>query len=128
LWLCRSLNPSVVVWARTLVGAPASLLDTLAQPYTYRDIDIDTEAAARRAVRTLQRGQRQIQTVVRPAGRWLAEPSDDELLEAFRAPGHPRPRQHNRATSPGARGGPTGIGPVRSRFAWAGLYREPPSA
>ncbi len=58
-----------------------AVLDALDQPYIY--LDIDTDATARRAVRTLQRGHKRIPTVVWPDGRWLAEPSGDQLLEAL---------------------------------------------
>jgi glutaredoxin len=44
-----------------------ALLDAVDQPYTY--LNIDTDAAARPVVHTLQRGRRRIPTLVCPDGR-----------------------------------------------------------
>lgn len=52
-------------------------LDEARVPYRY--VDLDHDSAARVHVRTLQRGGRQVPTVVLPDGRVLVAPTDDDL-------------------------------------------------
>jgi len=52
-------------------------LDEARVPYRY--VDLDHDSAARAHVRTLQRGGRQVPTVVLPDGRVLIAPSDNDL-------------------------------------------------
>lgn len=51
---------------------------------SYRYVDIDSDKAAQRRVRRLQRGRRRIPTVVLPtSGRVLVEPANAELEAAL---------------------------------------------
>lgn len=54
-----------------------ALLDRLAVPYRYVDVEADAQAEA--LVRRLQQGERRIPTLVRPDGEHLVEPSDPAL-------------------------------------------------
>lgn len=54
-----------------------TLLDRLAVPYRYVDVEQDEQAAD--LVRRLQGGPRRIPTLVRPDGEHLVEPTDPEL-------------------------------------------------
>ncbi len=51
----------------------------------YRFVDLDRDSSARAHVRTLQRGGRQVPTVVLPDGSVLVVPSPDDLAAALRA-------------------------------------------
>ena len=53
------------------------LLDRLAVPYAYVDVDADAEAMA--AMRAMNGGRRSIPVVVFPDGHHLTEPSDPQL-------------------------------------------------
>ena len=58
-------------------------LDEARVPYRY--VDLDHDSAARAHLRTLQRGGRQVPTVVLPDGLVLVAPSDDDLRGAVEA-------------------------------------------
>jgi len=56
------------------------LLDRLAVPYAYRDVDAEPDAMT--TMKALNGGRQSIPVVVLPDGRHLTEPSDPDLRAA----------------------------------------------
>ncbi|AXH93625.1 glutaredoxin family protein [Micromonospora aurantiaca] len=63
-----------------------ALLDAARIPYVY--VDVDEDQAAADLIRGLQQGQRRIPTLVWPDGKFLVEPTDDQLRAHLTSSGH----------------------------------------